>query len=235
MPMFQVWLEKNSRPQVSEGKFQGILYEDNIEPILSKLFPNLPWKSYVDEMEDFPGVVVDKTSSDSQETYLAKAFAANLKFTPTLPIRQLPDYSIKTVLDIFKNIQPGENQGAYVKIFINTYSNVRTIDWGQSGSITIPAEHSFVLIHPAVFSYTDDQKRIWNYTSEMIGVYIKTDDIKLLVTNVYSDDCILTFDTDLTQEKTFNLLINEFRQVGKPLFICPTPTGSFSSFLKVCA
>lgn len=233
-PMFQLWVKKVSGPQSVDGRYAGVLLSENIEPILSELFPDISWKAYVKELSNYPGVSVLE-GEDSYESYLARSISADLNFTPRLPIRLMPNNALESLLETIKICHPGGDWGCYIKIIINTFGQTRELDWGPAmGKFTIPPEQSLVLVHPAKFRDQPDGRRTWVYTPEMSAFLITTDKIKSIVDSRETEDCVLAIDIDLEQESTLEMILKEIRRPGTPFFVFPTPSGSFSSFLLVC-
>lgn len=234
LPMFQLWVEKVRGPQSVDGVYAGVLLSDNIEPVLAKLYPKIYWKPHVQELVSLPGVS-EISGKDSYESFLLRSIAADLLFSPRLPIQLLPSNALESLLKLIKSCQPGGGWGCYIKIIINMSEQTRELNWGSDfGQFKLSTGQSLVLVHPAIFKFQPDGRRVWAYKSSISALYVATSNLKSIVDSIESDDCVLTIEIDSATESAFDLIFDKIQRPGVPLFIFPSPAGSFSTFLDTC-
>jgi hypothetical protein len=231
-PMFQRWIQKSSGPSSVNGTYAGILHEDNVEAIISELFPEMRWDSPDKELYQFPGISFTP-KPESLESYLVRSNSADLNFAPRLPIQLLPIGGFESLLETIKSCLPGGAYGCYIKIIVNV-DQERSIALGTDmPTLKLAQGNSLVLYHPATFIYQLDKRRIWRYEPIVSGFILPTSEIDLLIGEIKSDDCVVVFDVDISQQASFQVPFL-LRRPGLPIFVVPSPTGSFASFLTMC-
>jgi len=234
LPMFRTWVEKDCREKNIDGYYSGIAYIDNIEPVLSEVFPELKWQPFDSELSK---TQLFQYSNKPEEfgAFLRRTNAGNLVFIPTLRIDELEENGVQTLMMVLNLCNKGRNRGSYIKIFISAKGHKRTIDLGPNNDpITLISEQALILIHLAVLHQRNDGRTAWKYLDHLLACKIKLNLLRKMIENIDTDFCGLVFDVDLDQPNALDIFFSNQEWECLPIFITSHDTGSLESFLKLC-
>jgi hypothetical protein len=223
------WVLKD-RNHVKAVKGNIISLDDNVESIVSELFPDLAYKPIPYEELRLKAPEI----SDTQLQYYAASVPHNIRFNLNVPIEQSSFDNYEQIEGFVSHFIPGDQKGCYCRIFLNYSNESRYVRWHNSNiGLEIPCNYSAVLFQEAYFTKNQyNNGRIWNYSSAMKCALFPNSKLLGLLSLVRSDDIVISIDVDLNSPNPFSLL-SQLDDLKIPIFLTYSPFGSFKSFHKV--
>jgi hypothetical protein len=226
--MFETWLQK-SRRRFDGESYGGITYGDNVEQVIAKMFPSLPYKDVVAWRREHQ-LPVTSYAPEAIEDYLLRETTSELQFETWPALPKFRDVATPDLVDQISQIDRFPDRACYIRLAPNQSDSEDRIE--RNINVAIPPGSVCVILHEAHLTVADQHRRWWNYIETGVATVIPASEVPEILGAARSLDSVVVVDCDLEVARPFAWAFG-WADLKTPIMIKTTPTGSFSSLASV--